>query len=158
MRDPKRRIRGVTLAELVVSILIVSISLAGTLTVMNFTTVHSADPMLEAQGVAVAEAYLEEILLRSYADPDDGIVCGAAEASRDLYDDVCDYAGLADSGAFDQDGNAIAGLEAYDVAVTVDSTANLNGLTGAADVLRIDVRVQHPIGLDLMLSAYRTSY
>ena len=54
MRDPKRRIRGVTLAELVVSILIVSISLAGTLTVMNFTTVHSADPMLEAQGVAVA--------------------------------------------------------------------------------------------------------
>ena len=44
------------------------------------------------------------------------------------------------------------------MAVTVDSTANLNGLTGAADVLRIDVRVQHPIGLDLMLSAYRTSY
>jgi MSHA pilin protein MshD len=158
MSGRTRRSRGVTLVELVVSMLIVSVALAGTLSVMNITTLHSADPMIEQQGLSVAEAYLEEILLRAFADPDDGLVCGAPEASRDLYDDVCDYAGHSDAGAADQDGNAVAGLEAYTVTVGVDTAANLNGLTGASDVLRIDVRVTHPVGLDLTLSGYRTSY
>ncbi len=157
-RDPQRRSRGVTLPELVISMVVVSVALSGTLSVMNFTTVHSADPMLEAQGLSVAEAYLEEILLRSFADPDTAAVCGAAEASRSLYDDVCDYAGLVDVGAVDQDGNAVAGLEAYTVAVTVDTTANLNGVTGSANVLRVDVNVTHPTGLDLRISGYRTAY
>lgn len=158
MRDPRRSIRGVSLAELVISMVVVSVALAGTLSVMNLTTLHSADPMLEAQGLSVAEAYLEEILLRSFADPDDGGVCGAPEASRALYDDVCDYDGITDVGAVDQDGSAVAGLEAYTVAVTVDPTADLNGLSGAANVLRVDVRVTHPTGLDLTISGYRTAY
>lgn len=158
MRDAKRLQRGVSLAELVISMVVVSIALSGTLSVMNFTTAHSADPMLEAQGLSVAQAYLEEILQRSFADPDDGLVCGAPEASRALYDDVCDYDGLTDVGPVDQSGSAVAGLDAYTVAVAVDSSANLNGLTGASDVMRVDVRVTHPVGLNLLISGYRTAY
>lgn len=151
-----RRRAGTTLAELVISILVVSVALTGTLTVMNLTTARSADPMLAQQGVAVAEAYLEEILLRPFADPDDGVACGAPEAGRALFDDVCDYAGLLDTGAREQDGDPVAGLEAYTVAVDVDTGASLGGLSGPADVLRVDVRVTHPTGLDLTLSGYRT--
>ena len=153
-----RRRRGTTLTELVISIIVVSVALTGTLTVMNLTTARSGDPMIEQQGVAVAEAYLEEILLRPFLDPDTGAACGGAEASRALYDDVCDYAGTTDVGAVDQEGNAVAGLDAYTVVVTVDTTANLNGLTAATDVMRVDVQVTHPAGLDVTLSGYRTNH
>ena len=147
---------GLTLIELVISIVVVSIALTGTLLAMNATTVRSADPMLQHQASAVAEAYLEEVLLKDYFDPDDGLVCPAAEAARSLYDNVCDYAGLDDAGARAQGGVPVAGLGDYRVRVAVDVAASLNGLVGSADVLRVDVRGTHPTGVDLTLSGYRT--
>ena len=146
---------GLTLVELVVSMVIVSIALAGVLVAMNQTTVRSADPMIEHQAVAIAEAYLEEILLQAYADPDDAAICGTPEGSRALYDDVCDYAGLSDSGARDQTDTAVAGLESYQVDVTIDTAANLNGLSGSSEVLRADVTVTHPANVTITLSGYR---
>jgi MSHA pilin protein MshD len=155
----RARVRsGLTLIELVISIAIFGIALGGALLAVDQTTVRSADPMLQQQASAIAEAYLEEILLKSFLDPDSGTVCPAAEASRDLYDNVCDYAGLDDSGAQDQSGSVVAGLESYRVRVGVDTTAALNGLTGSADVLRVDVRVSHGSRVDLTLSGYRTRY
>jgi MSHA pilin protein MshD len=85
--------------------------------------------------------------------------CPAPEASRDLFDNVCDYNGLDDSGARDQFGAAIAGLSPYRVRVTVDSaSAVLGALTGPANVERVDIRVTHPLPLDITLTGYRTSY
>ena len=60
--------RGVTLVELVISIVVISIALAGTLAVMRRTTASSADPMIVRQAVGVAEAYLEEILLNTWRE------------------------------------------------------------------------------------------
>jgi MSHA pilin protein MshD len=143
------------------AITIIGIALTGTLLVMNQTTRHSADPMIFEQAGSIAEAYLEEVLLKSYYDPDTGAgggICPAAEATRDLYDNVCDYNGLSDSGAKDQDGNAITGLGAYQVQVTVDTTAALNGLSGSTDVVRVDVRVSDGTLVDFTLSGYRTEY
>jgi MSHA pilin protein MshD len=151
----------VTLVEMTLAITIIGIALTGTLLVMNQTTRHSADPMTFEQAGSIAEAYLEEILLKSYYDPDTGAgggICPAAEATRDLYDNVCDYNGLNDSGAKDQDGNAITGLDAYQVQVTVDTTATLNGLSGSSDVVRVDVRVSNGSLVDFTMSGYRTEY
>lgn len=154
------RTRGVTLVELVIAITIIAVALGGTLMAVNATTRHSADPMIGQQALAIAESYLEEVLLQPYIDPDldpiSGAVCPSAEASRDLYDNVCDYAGLDDAGAIDQNGNSVAGLAGYRVRVGVDTGANLGGFSGSADVLRIDVRVSHPASVDLTLSGYRT--
>ena len=143
------------------AIVIIGVALTGTLLVMNQITRHSADPMIFEQAGSVAEAYLEEILLKSYYDPDTGAgggICPAAEASRDLYDNVCDYNGVNDSGAKDQGGNGISGLENYQVQVTVDTTALLNGLTGSTNVVRVDVQVTNSTLVDLSLSGYRTEY
>ncbi len=85
-------------------------------------------------------------------------MCPAPEASRDIFDNVCDYDLLDDSGARRQDGGAITGLEAYRVRTTVDQAATLNGLSGAAQVLRVDVRVTRDSRIDLTLSGYRTRY
>ncbi len=144
--------RGFTLIELVISIVVVSVALGGVLMAINYTVTHSADPMLQHQAVAIAESYLEEILLKPFADPD-GV---DSEGSRVLFDDVDDYNGLNDSGARDQTGTAIAGLTNYTVAVTVTSTA-LNGI-GAADSKQITVTVSHPVGFNISLTGYRTNY
>ncbi|MDK2847483.1 MAG: pilin protein MshD [Desulfuromonadales bacterium] len=141
--------RGFTLIELVISMVVVSIALVGVLMVMNYTVRHSADPMLQHQAVAIAESYLEEILLRSYADPDgtDG------EADRNLLDDVDDYDGWTDVGARDQEGTAISGLESYTVSVSVSDTV-LNTVA----CKKVTVTVGHPTGINLTLSGYRTNY
>jgi MSHA pilin protein MshD len=53
---------GVTLIELVIFIVIISVGLVGILSVMNITTRNSADPMVRKQAMAIAEAVLEEVL------------------------------------------------------------------------------------------------
>lgn len=142
---------GVTLIELLVSIVIVSIAASGVLGLLSMTTASSADPMIRHQAAAIAEAYLEEILLKPFADPDgvDG------EASRADFDDLDDYDGLADIGARDQFGTAIAGLGTYNVAVGVTASSGLTAVP-AADALRVDVVVTHGLGINFMLSGYRT--
>ena len=152
---------GVTLVELVIAIVIIGVALSGTLLVMRQTIGGSADPMVLHQGIAIAEAYLEEISLKPFYDPNLGAgggTCPVADATRDLYDNVCDYNGLNDLGARDQDGNAIAGPTRYTVAVTVDTTSTLNALGGATIVIRTDVQVTHPDMENFMLSAYRANY
>jgi len=65
--------RGISLIELIMFIVIVSISLAGILLVMNTTTRGSADPLIHKQALAIAESLLEEVELMpfTYCDPDD---------------------------------------------------------------------------------------
>lgn len=148
---------GFSLVELVVAIVVISISLTGTLLVVDSTTRRSAYPLLERQSIAIGEAYLEEILQKNYLDPDDGSVCPAPETSRALYDNLCDYDGLAETGARDQSGVGITGLENYRVEIAVDRSASLGGISGSSEVLRIDATVTDPLGNRVRLSSYRTN-
>jgi MSHA pilin protein MshD len=78
--------RGVTLVELVVAIVVISVAgaaLAGTLAYLNGTGNTS---ILQAQAQAIANAYLNEITAKRFLA--DGV-----EASRDQYDDIFDYNG-----------------------------------------------------------------
>ena len=145
------RERGVTLIELVISIVVVAIAASAVLGVLARTTEHSADAMIIAQAVSIAESYLEEVSLRPFDDPD-----GAdGEANRADYDDLDDYDGHVDAGARDQFGNAVPGLSGYTVAVSVTPSAGLTGVD-AANAMRIDVRVTHAPLVDLTLTGYRT--
>jgi MSHA pilin protein MshD len=137
---------GLTLIELVISIIIISISVVGILSVMNQTTAHSADPMLQHQATAIAEAYMEEILAKSFiAQPGTG--------SRANFDDVNDYDGLADAGAEDQFGTAIGGLGSYNVSVVVTPETLVT-----QSVKRVDITVTNGTIVNLTLSGYRASY
>ncbi len=144
--------RAFTLVELIFAMVVISVALVGVMSVMSFTTRNSADPVLRQQAIAIAEAYMEEIFLKNYIDPDaDG------EAARALYDDIDDYHGLSDSGAHDQQGNAISGLSGYSVSVSV--VAQNYGPSGAAVAgTKIDVTVIDPSGEQLTLSGYRANY
>ena len=143
--------RGVTLIELVISIVVVSLAVSAVLGLLSRSVAHSADAMVMAQAVSIAEAYLEEISLKSFADPD-GI---DGETERIDFDDVDDYDGLVVNGARDQLGNPIAALSAYTVFVTVSPSNALAGVP-SSDALRIDVRVTHPPLVNFLLTGYRT--
>lgn len=144
--------RGFTLQELLVFIVVVAVGLAGILMVMDTSVKGSADPLVRKQTLAVAESLLEEILLKSYDDPDD--TPAVVESSRALWDDVSDYAGYTTTGGMrDMAGNAIAGLGAYNVTGVTVTDVTLAGVPAR----RIEVTVTGPGG-PLTLSGYRTNY
>ncbi len=144
---------GGTLIELVIAIVIISISVSAILMALSTSLAQSADPMIRHQAVSLAEAYLEEIALKPFADPDgvDG------EASRDLFDDVDDYNTLVDVGARDQFNAALAGLEDYTVTVAVTASSALPSIA-STDLFLISVTITHAAQIDFTVSAYRANF
>lgn len=80
-----RRQRGITLIELIVFMVIVSVGLAGILSVLNLTTRHSADPMVRKQMLAIAEGLMDEVAAQpfTWCDPDDRSAATAVNATLD---------------------------------------------------------------------------
>lgn len=145
--------RGVTLIELCVSIVVIAIAAGAVLGVLSRSVGRSADAMTMSQAVSIAEAYLEEITLKPFADPDgtDG------ETLRTDFDDVDDYNGLVDVGARDQFGNAPSALSRYTVTVTVTPSSALTSVPNT-DAERVDVRVTYAPNVTVALTGYRTRY
>lgn len=142
---------GATFVELVIAIVVLGTAVAG-LAVFTTSVRSSADPMVVAQAVAVAEAYMEEIMLQPFADPN-----GGSETQRALFDDVADYDGLSDQPPRDQFGNALgSGLDDYRVQVVATPSGD-NGIP-AADQFQVSVTVSHSSGVSIDLTSYRTAY
>lgn len=153
-----RRMRGFTLIEMVVAMVIIAVGLGGVLLTFNTVVKSSADPMIQKQMVAVAEELMEEILLKPHAvagtAPTNALAaCGAAQSVRSGFDDVRDYHLYQTTGVCDVDGDAVAGLANYGVSVNVSSAS----WQGVADTLRIDVTVTRG-GESFRLTGWRTPY
>lgn len=178
---------GVSLVEVIIFIVIVSVGVAGLMSVMNVTTKYSADPMIRKQAIAVGESLLEEIMLHpfTYCDPDDlsaqtatstagcttveGV--GGPEAGESRYsnatpfDNVNDYSDFSMSmpaGIYPVNDGAtlVPGLENYKATVAMTSmNATAFGFPSDADaVLRIDVTITDANGNDVALTGYRFRY
>ena len=148
-----RRQQGVTLIELVVAITIVAIAVGGILAAIAAVGTRSADAMVQQQAIAIAQAYLDEILQRWVVDPNGT----PANTGRGSWDTVDEYNGLVDVGAHDQYGNAITALADYTVSVAVSPSSALSGIASSA-ARRIDITVTHAPNVSVMLTGYRTSY
>ena len=134
----RRRQLGLSLIELIMFIVIVSVGIAGILLVMNVSVKSSADPMLRKQAVAMAEAILDEVLAKDYVNPALGFTEGDFIncSGRPQYDDVDDYAcfdgapptavifGNSTLGA-----TSIAALSGYSATVSVAAPAPVSGAT-----------------------------
>lgn len=159
------RQQGLSLIELIVFIVIVSVALVGVLSVLNLTTAKSADPMIRKQVLAVAEAMLEEVLSKDFANPTGGFSPATAgnptQAERPSFDDVGDYdmTGLwkwTGVKSISDVTTNITGLENYTVTVTVAGTTDLTGIT-AANAKKITVQVSGG-SETISLAGYRTNY
>jgi MSHA pilin protein MshD len=157
----RRHTLGFTLIEVIIAIVVVGVSLAAVMSVFIVTSQHSADPMERQQAQMIAEAYLDEILLKRFYDPDTGTICPSPEGSRSAFDNVCDYNNILNQAPADQTGVAISELSSYKVSVSVDSgSVDLNGVnnTGVTRVLLVTVTVTGPNNTSVTLASYRTNY
>lgn len=168
---------GMTLIELIVFIIIVSVALAGVLTVLNITAKSSADPMIRKQALSIAEAILEEVMLQpfTWCDPDDAAAatatqyadCAVAEnnlvaeagesrgSTTTPWDNINDYNSATPIGS-----NITGGGSAlYNATVSVERVA-LNGIGDTSAIsaaLLISVSVTGG-GETIQLQTYRTRH
>jgi MSHA pilin protein MshD len=140
--------RGVTLIELIVAIAVLGIATVSILGVLSTLSIRSADGLIRAEAAAIAASYLNEALAKSYGSS------GATQ--RALFTAIGDYNGLSDNGARDQRGNAVGGLGQFHVTISVGA-GSLSGVP-TNDVVLVDVTVQHPSGVVVLVSGYRTRY
>jgi len=173
----RRRQAGLSLIELVMFIVIVGVAVAGVLSVLTVTAHHSADPMIQKQAQAIAEAMLEEIELQpvTYCDPDDANAATAASAAgcastveaigpeaaenrftSPLFDNVNDYHGYAASPIVDITNTPVAGLASYAVSVSITQAGAAFALP-ADEVLQIDVQATSG-NTDVTVTGYRFRY
>ena len=143
--------RGFTLIELVLSIAIMGIAVAGVLAAYDYAVRDSADPIVKKQALAIAESLLQEIqqMPFTYCDPDDPAVstatsaagCATPEANgpeagetrysaTTPFDNVNDYgAAISGNPGFsmnpirDITNTVITGLDAYTATVTITLNA-----------------------------------
>lgn len=176
--------RGVTLIEQILFIVIVGAAVAGVMGAVSFATRASADPMIQKQALAIAEALMEEVQLQpfTYCDPDDDAAAtaldaagcastvesigpegGETRAGDPHFDNVNDYQvggaggpGLTVNPVSDLTGAAIPGLDGYSANVRVEAQAL--GAVPAGAALLITVTVNGPNATTVTLHGYRTRY
>ncbi|MES2048542.1 MAG: type II secretion system protein [Pseudomonadota bacterium] len=172
---------GISLVELIMFIVIVSLGIVGILSVMNVTSKASADPMLRKQAMAIAESLLEEIELQAFTFclPTDvnattaintAACSGGAAGSEDVLpavprvsnalsvprvaNNVTDYTGLNLPVIYDINGVTV-GTAGYSAVVNITQVA---ALSPTNDALRIDVTVTDPGANTYLLTGYRFRY
>ena len=147
----RRCVGGFTLVELIVFIVIVSVSVAGVLLAINTATRSGTDPMVRKNAIAIAEGMLEEVSLMpfTFCDANDpqattatSSAVGAAGctsaatvnaigpeagetryASATPFDHVDDYNGFSMNPIVDITNTAIGTLTSYSATVSVAATA-----------------------------------
>lgn len=151
----KRHLRGFTLIELIIFIVVVGAGLAGILSVTTTSIKASADPLVRKQALAIAESLLEEILLKEFKDPNTGgtngtggICTAGAGTNRSLWTNVCEYNNYSSTGITDVQGGAIASLNAYKIlpAVTV-ADISIGSVTLKKVVVQVTDTQNNVIGL-----------
>lgn len=145
--------KGVTLVELVVFIVIVSVALVGVLKVLDITNRGSADPLVRKQALSIAESLMLEIEQQpfTFCDLDDANVSTATSAadcsnsqdksgaaltsptpnSESRYSNTDPFDNVADYGGFTMPGGGCTGI-----CSTGDNTP-LSGLNGYAATVTI---------------------
>lgn len=147
---------GVTLVELIIAVVIISVAVTGILMAYVQMVGRSADPMIEAQALAIAEAYMDEILAKPVTGSST-VTCtaGIPRANCAL---VGHYDGLTGAPS-DQFGNPIAGLGDYQITVQVGSGADAVGANalGVGEEASVTVTVVRGT-TTIQLRGYKVDY
>jgi MSHA pilin protein MshD len=141
--------RGFTLVELIIFIVVVSVGLAGIMSVMDVTVKSSADPMVRKQAMVLADSLLEEILLKAYTDPDG---TNTGETGRTNWDNVDDF-----NGKTATDFSLPASLAGYGVAIAVSDDTSTLGSAPNIPAKKVTVTVSQGAH-SVSMTGYRTNY
>ena len=157
--------RGLTLVEMVISMVLVGVGLVAALNAVGASKLAQFKVSVRRQGHLLAPDLMTEILLQDYADPVDGLdsfglsAAEAATGDRSLFDDVDDYDGWSASPPQHQDGTDFVGFDGWErsVAVAWVNPSDPSQLAGDSQgVKRIIVMVKHNGILAAELVALKT--
>lgn len=141
---------GMTLIELVLAMVIISVGLSGVLAAFQYAVRGSADPLIRKQMLAIAEEMMEEVTLKPITPAAN---VAPVACARNTYNDIVDYNGYATLNVCDIDGTALPTLAGYGIRVVVsDETLN-----SAVPAKRIRVTVTRGTE-NISLTSYRTGW
>jgi len=161
---------GVTLIELVITIVVLGIALASLVSALSQGVGQSATPLWESKALELQQAYLDEILAMAF---DDATPVGGGEVSaaanpcvlanegqtRQNYDDVDDYNGLSDAPPVLIDSSInMAEYAQYQVTAVVSCAGTELGLSADRFAKRITVTVIAPTGQSRIVSVYKGNF
>ena len=181
-RAASGRQEGVTLVELIIAMVIISIAAVALLQGLGLQSQRNVDPMIQSQAQRLASQYLHEVSSKPFFDPGAdprlnpaltlaAVVTSISDqssigsANRLTWDNLYEYQGYDDS-IKDLVGSAIATLAGYRVAIAVSiapglalhNMANSTDPTCPAKIALITVTVTDARNQTTTLSGYRTSY
>ena len=143
---------GMTLAESMLAIMILQVAVLGMIYTVNAGYSHIEVSGETVEASRLGEELIEEIVTRSYADPDGGEVLGpdTGESDRADFDDIDDYDGYAEAAGsvLLLDGsNHEASAQVYSRSVTVEASAvNFTDFGSVVNGKTIMVTVTYPDG------------
>lgn len=163
---------GVTLIELVITIVVVGIAMSALISSLSTGIANSASPLWEGKALELSQAYLDEIIAMKYDEntPSGGsdlanasVSCTAAGfndgESRALFDDVDDYHNLSDSPPVLIDSTIdMSEYANYSVDVQVACAGTEVGLNNDESAKRIRVTVTVPGGESRSVAIYKGNF
>ena len=156
--------RGLTLIEMVITMVIISIALVASLKSFSVLSGRSSDVMIQTRALDLAQLYIDEILSHRF-DEASGIygvptytgICRITDdgETRENYDDVDDFAGLFEAPALIDSAlaSAYTGFS-VSVSVTCDDSIGVNDEGGKL----IQVMINDPLGHRSIFSVYKGNY
>lgn len=158
--------RGMTLVEMVISIVLMSIAITAVLSAFSSSMGRSSDSLWKNKSLKLAQLYLDEILSKKYDSntPLGGIPAPASVncnvpaggGNRALFDDVDDFNGIDDNPPRLVSG-VLANYTGYRVQVTVSCAGTEVGVA-ANNAKRITVTITPPNQSPMPFSVYRGNY
>jgi len=169
--------QGFTLIELIVGIVVFSISLAIVSTLITPAEEKSADNVLQIKASELGQSLMNDIISRAFDDNSDmsggRVRCGepdaitnpctavlgaeGGETNRNLYDDVDDFHGFEDQ-VNSTDDSLDGGYAQFDIEVSVIYAGVDLGLADNTLAKRITVTVTTPLGTAIEFTSHKANF
>jgi MSHA pilin protein MshD len=176
---PFKKQQGFTLIELIVGIVVLSLSLSIVTTLIAPAEEKSADNILQIKASELAQSLMNDITSRAFDDNSDmsggrvrcgepaggdndcttviGVEAGEDEDDRNTFDDVDDFNGFTDR-VNSTGGDIDGGYAQFDILVTVSYAGVELGLADINLAKRITVRVTTPLGTAIEFTSHKANY
>ncbi len=156
--------QGVTLVELVITIVVLGIALVAIVSAISNSVSRGSNILLQDRMIELSQAYMDEILGKRFDDatPMGGFppvtACNIAteEADRADYDDVDDYDGISEAPT-SQTSASFADYTDYNVTVSVSCEGDEVAVTNSR-AKRVTLVITDPRGQSITFSAYKGNY
>ena len=158
IKDPPRpgREQGATLVELIMTIVIISVAIAGVVGAFSLIVGRSADPLNQARAVALAQLYYDE-LVSIYYDNETPLGGGRVDVDSPGSNFSCNE--LARSVDVDVPQNYQGFNESrIEISCAGDNTAFQDLGLDDTDVKQITITITDPTGQEYIFSAYRGNF